>query len=199
MPGTNGPSRGFLMQEIADLRRSITALQTAQQQVVTDPTGATGDATHGHATYVSGYLPPITGLTGYGAAVWNGSAWVRVGPTLAAGPMGAITTASATPVALTGGPSITAPVPGNYLVRWGAFLQMQAAPALFQANVKVSKNGSTVSSALASVVGQATFDAASVLAEQTLTLLAGDVLTLVVSSNGLSCSYSAATLSVSPV
>lgn len=80
MPGTNGPSRGFLVQEIADLRKAITALQTAQQQVITDPTGATGDAAHGHATYVIGYLPPITGLTGYGAAAWNGLVWVKVSP-----------------------------------------------------------------------------------------------------------------------
>ncbi len=45
--------------------------------VVTDPTGATGDPANGHATMVTGSLKGITGLSGFGIAIWNGTKWAR--------------------------------------------------------------------------------------------------------------------------
>lgn len=78
MPGTPEPSRAALFTRITDLERQVRALSTQQTQVITDPTNATGDAAHGHATLVMGYLTPITGLSGYGAAVYRSGAWVRL-------------------------------------------------------------------------------------------------------------------------
>lgn len=80
MPGTPTPwraDRGGVATMQATQRRQA-AGENQQYQVITDPTGATGDPAHGHATAVIGQLAPITGLAGFGVAVWVGS-WVQVG------------------------------------------------------------------------------------------------------------------------
>lgn len=116
------------------------------------------------------------------------------GATLAAGPSGSITRTTTPTAALTSGPSITIPVTGTYLVRYGAFVQSNAV-GLFQGNVSVAKNGTGVGGSIA-FVGQAQFDGGSIMGEQTLALAAGDVLTLVVTNNNtVSTTYANGTIS----
>lgn len=78
MPPTNPPGRLAFAQELADLRTAITALETQQNRVITDPTGATGDPANNHATVVEGWLKPITGIAAYGIASYKTGAWVRI-------------------------------------------------------------------------------------------------------------------------
>jgi hypothetical protein len=67
-----------LMQRLADLEARLAAQERSQQQVFTDPTGATGDPAHGHAVVVIGNLAPITGINAFGLAAWSGSGWTHL-------------------------------------------------------------------------------------------------------------------------
>lgn len=82
MPGIPPSTEGIkpLRDALDGLRKDLSALQTQQTQVVTDPSGATGDPAHGHATLVIGNLLPITGIAAFGEAVWSQAlgSWVQV-------------------------------------------------------------------------------------------------------------------------
>lgn len=80
MPPTNRTSAGIqpLLDQINGLKQQLSALQTQQTQVVTDPSGATGDPAHGHAVLVIGNLLPITGIAAFGEAVYIDGHWQRI-------------------------------------------------------------------------------------------------------------------------
>src|ERR1035441_5791206 len=72
MPRTSEPGRkDWPLQTMQRIETAIANLQTQQLHVITDPTEATGDPVHGHATVVIGPLQAITGLAGFGTAVYN--------------------------------------------------------------------------------------------------------------------------------
>lgn len=78
MPGINTSAARAFYDQIATLKRQVRALQTQQQFVVSDPTGATGDPDHGYATFVMGALAPLTGIKAYGAAKYAGGKWTQL-------------------------------------------------------------------------------------------------------------------------
>ena len=81
MPATSPRGSDFLRTELQDLRRLLGGLGLQQQLVFTDPRPApnSGDPAHGSATVVLGNLLPITGLQGFGMAVYEpGVGWVEI-------------------------------------------------------------------------------------------------------------------------
>jgi len=82
MPGAPDPARRALQARLDNLEAQVSALAKQQSQVVTDPTGATGDPAHGHATMVVGNLQPIAGIAGFGVAIWDLQTltWRQVAP-----------------------------------------------------------------------------------------------------------------------
>lgn len=85
MPGRPGAARNAFADMLADFEQRLRALETQQQLVVSDPTGATGDRRHGHAVVVLGNITPITNLTSvstgqplFGIASYATGAWVQL-------------------------------------------------------------------------------------------------------------------------
>jgi hypothetical protein len=83
MPGTPTTPQAALTDAIQAPAAAVSAQAGQQGNVVTDPTAMSGDPQHNFATYVDGPLQSITGIAGYGAAVWVGSSrtgqWVQIG------------------------------------------------------------------------------------------------------------------------
>jgi hypothetical protein len=78
MPATIQPARNGFRQMVREPAQAARAQATQQLHVVTDPTEASGDPVHGHATVVIGPLAAITGLSGFGVAVYTSGKWVQV-------------------------------------------------------------------------------------------------------------------------
>ena len=78
MAGQPTPPWGDLNRRFADIEARLQAVEHQQTFVITDPTGATGDPSHGHATVVIGNLKPITGISAFGIASYKTGAWVQL-------------------------------------------------------------------------------------------------------------------------
>jgi hypothetical protein len=78
MPGVNRPFRKHFLDTISTTETQQGDMATQQYEVISDPTGVTGDATHGHAVFVKGWLKPITGISAYGAASYRTGSWVQL-------------------------------------------------------------------------------------------------------------------------
>lgn len=78
MAGQTVPPWDQFRAKLADHEKRIHALETQQQMVFTDPTGASGDAAHGHAVVVIGSLKAITGLNAFGIASYKTGSWVQL-------------------------------------------------------------------------------------------------------------------------
>ncbi len=85
MPGRPDPARNAFAAMLTDFEQRLRALETQQQLVVSDPTGATGDPKHGHAVVVVGNITPITNLTSvstgrplFGIASYQTGTWVQL-------------------------------------------------------------------------------------------------------------------------
>jgi hypothetical protein len=70
----------FLEDGLRRLRNDTDAVQRQQQTVIVDPSEATGDPTQNWAILVIGYLNDVTGIPGWGVAVWDEGtmAWVQL-------------------------------------------------------------------------------------------------------------------------
>jgi hypothetical protein len=117
----------------------------------------------------------------YRAASTSTHKWEFVGgPVLMANPGGNLTTSSTTAVALTGGPSITVPLPGDYEVLFGVYASAAAATVATTMNCQIARNG-TPTGYVAIVVSSGQYDAATVsMTELFGNMVVGDVLSLVV-------------------
>lgn len=80
MPARSANPNEILLDHMHKLRKDVNALQQQQTTVLYDPTGMTGDPANQYAVVVSGALQQVTGITGFGLAVWDQttSAWVEL-------------------------------------------------------------------------------------------------------------------------
>lgn len=107
--------------------------------------------------------------------------------TVWSGPSGGQVTASVPAIAMVGGPSITIARAGSYRVAFGAFTQSQAG-GLQQGNVTLAKNGANAGFGVAAI-GSNAFDGGNIASHGTVTLARGDVLSLLVNTNGINTSF----------
>lgn len=78
MPRVSVNPRSTFTGTVRQNKAKILGQTNSQYSVIVDPTGASGDSSNNYATFVEGWLFPITGISAYGAAVWTGSAWVQL-------------------------------------------------------------------------------------------------------------------------
>lgn len=128
--------------------------------------------------------------------------WEFVGGTrLSAGPVGAITTKAIGYTALTGGPSVTVPLPGDYIATVVCFMQLMVVGAQ-NIEVAITHGGAAIAEG-AFFVPTAQFSGGRFSSGDQPTfagLSAGEVLTIsVVTSGGLETSFSAGLIALTPV
>lgn len=75
MPPTQPNNSLWLANQLADLKQQVAALKAQQTQFIVDASG-TAQAIIGNLA--ADPLGNSTGLSGFGVATWNGSAWVKV-------------------------------------------------------------------------------------------------------------------------
>lgn len=78
MPRINPPGSQAVPRMIQDHDDAIGRMARQQNQVITDPTGATGDPAHNHAVVVIGALKAITGINAFGIASFKTGSWVQL-------------------------------------------------------------------------------------------------------------------------
>lgn len=184
----------------------------------TGPTGATGPTgPAGGSAPLVGALPgsPTDGQECYFLAdatagiVWHlryraasasANKWELVGgDPLVSGPLGSLTTASAALVALTGGPSVTVPLAGEYLVGAECFFQHLIANPADMAATIMNNGASTAYGGRFIVTGQYGGGFSSVLPAR-ISLAAAAVLTLAVSTNsGGNAAFTSGLISAVPI
>jgi hypothetical protein len=138
----------------------------------------------------------------YRAASASAYKWEFVGGSEMFAPLtGFITVSSTTPVALTGGPTLTAPRAGDYRLEWLGNSQQQATG---QSNMYTTpaSNGVVIDSGTAATfVATGQFGGGTVVMTRVATLVAGAVLTLWVWDNtpGMSVSFGPDYLKLRPI
>jgi len=84
MPPTNRPARFHLADTIHGHGNDIQSASTQQYHVVAIPlvngvpVMSGGDPVHGYATFVTGWLGTVCGISAYGAASYRTGAWVQL-------------------------------------------------------------------------------------------------------------------------